>query len=330
MIMKIFTVVGARPNFIKIDPDLPQTIIHTGQHYDFKMSKAFFTGLKLPEPKFNLRCQNNIGKMIDKLMVLFRQEKPDMVLVFGDTYSSLAGALAGAYCNITVAHVEAGLRSKRMDMPEEINRVMIDKIAKVKLCPNHEAEYNLHQEGINDDVYVVGDPMLDTFGRLLPIAKSKDIGTYILITLHRNFNADSPERLKQFFETIARMDEKFYFPVHPRTKKNIKAFGISVPKNIKLLPPQPYKQMIHLISNAKKVITDSGGVQREAFWMNIPVIILREETEWKEIITNGGGVLVGNDKGNLIDAVQNFKNRLSSVPAFGANKRIKEIIYKYL
>lgn len=328
--MKIFTVVGARPNFIKIDPELPQTIVHTGQHYDFEMSKAFFEDFMLDEPAFNLECKDKVGMMIDKLIELFRAERPDMVIVFGDTHSSLAGALAAAYCNIKLVHIEAGLRSHNLSMPEEVNRVLIDRLAKVKFCPNDEAAYNLSKEGITEDVFVVGDSLLDALMSIVPIANTEDRGKYILITLHRAANADSKDKLADFFEAIAETKEQYYFPMHPRTAASIEKFGIKIPDNVKVMKPQVYKDMISLISNAKKVITDSGGVQREAYWMSVPVILLREETEWNEILHKQAGILVGNDKQKLLDAIKSFKGRLNAPPVHGANKRIREIIYKYV
>lgn len=325
--MKIISVVGARPNFLKIDTSLPnQHIAHTGQHYDYEMSNIFFKELKIPKPKWNLG-EKKLGRMIDKLIDLFNKEKPDMVIVYGDTNSSLAGAVAGAHTNIQVAHVEAGLRSHKMNMPEEVNRILIDSISTILLCPNYEAQINLLKEGRRENVYVVGDPMLDAMGRFLPIKKSQDWRKYMLLTLHRNFNADSKESIEKVFNAIEQSGEKFIFPCHPRTAKNIKKFKIRVPKNIKVIQPQGYKTMLALISNAKKVLTDSGGVQREAFWMNVPVIILRNETEWSEIITKGGGILAGD---NVLDAIKNFNGKVNGSPQFGANKKIKEILYKYL
>ena len=247
--MKIFSIVGARPNFIKIDTELPQTIIHTGQHFDFEMSKVFFNGLKLPKPLINLECGNQIGKMLDTLKEILAVHQPDLVIVFGDTNSSLAGAIAAAHCNIPLAHIEAGLRSHRMDMPEEINRILIDRIAKIKLCPNEESKFNLLKEGIKDDVYVVGDPMLDTFMKMLPIEKGENYGKYILVTMHRNYNADSKEKMQEFFDALEQSCESFIFPMHPRTKMNLHGFGIKVPENVKVITPQPYKKIIQLLSD---------------------------------------------------------------------------------
>ena len=330
--MKIYTIVGARPNFIKVDNELPnQTIIHTGQHYDYKMSQVFFDELNIPRPKYNLNCKGNeIGKMIDKLARIFKKDKPSLVVVFGDTHSSLAGAMAAAYQGIQVAHIEAGLRSFRLDMPEEINRALIDKISKVKFCPNEYSQLNLYKEGIRDDVYVVGDPEFDAFMKFVPIKKSKNNRKYILMTLHRNFNVDIKDNLKLILEAVEESGEQIIFPIHPRTAKNIKDFKLKIPKNIKVIQPQTYKQMLSLISNAKRVITDSGGVQREAFWMNVPLVLLRTETEWLDIVGNGSGVLVGTDKGRMVEAIKEFKGHMHAPPLPGANKKIREVLFKYL
>lgn len=326
----IYTICGARPNFIKIDPELPQEIIHTGQHYDYEMSKSFFDDLKLPKPKYNLGCKDKVGKMIDKMIDIFRKDRPEMVLVFGDTNSSLAGALAAAYENIPIAHVESGLRSFNMAMPEEINRVTIDHLSKVKLCPNSYSIKNLAKEGIRDDVYLIGDPSFDAMAKFMPIKKIKNCEKYILITIHRNFNTDSPEFIKSFFEAIKETKEKYIFPIHPRTRKVINENKISIPNNIDAIDPVSYGKMLSLISNSKKVITDSGGVQREAYWMVKPVIILRSETEWEEIVNKNCGVLIGQDMNKLVEAINSFKGGFPEIPEFGANKRIKNILFKYL
>jgi UDP-N-acetylglucosamine 2-epimerase len=329
--IKIITVVGARPNFLKIDPELKQTILHTGQHYSFNMSESFFGELKLKKPKWNLKCKgNDVGKMIDKMRPIFKKEKPDLVIVIGDTHSTVAGAMAAVYEGIKVAHVESGLRSHDMQMPEEINRVIVDRISTIKFCPNAESENNLKKEGIRNGVYIVGDPSLDTFLRFIPIPKGKDYKKFILLTLHRNFNADNVKVIKEIFSAIAESGERVIFPIHPRTEKNIKAFKIKIPRNIEVIKPQTYKGILQLISDAKKVITDSGGIQREASWMNTPVIILRDETEWKEIITSGAGILVGNNKERILEAIRSFSTLMVGAPMHGANKRIRDILYKYL
>ena len=319
--MKIYTVVGARPNFIKLDPDLKQTIIHTGQHYDDNMSKVFFKGLKIKKPKYNLGC-TEVGEMIDKLRVIFRKDKPDVVLVFGDTNSSLAGALSARYEKIPVIHIEAGMRSYT-DMPEEINRVVIDHLAKINFCANEEAGMNLFKEGLEDTIQTVGDPMFESFLRFTPIKKSKDYQKYILVTIHRETNS-TPKFLKEFLKILGKTKEKYIFPAHPRIKKLLK----NVPENVEVREPVGYKEMLSLESNAKKIITDSGGVQREGAWMNVPVILMREETEWKNLVSQGSVRLSNLDQ--LENDIINFKGAIVSAPSKNTNKRIREIIFNKL
>lgn len=328
--MKILTIIGNRPQCMKIDPDLPnQVVCFTGQHYDKNMSTDFFDELDI-KPKYNLKCRNKVGRMIDKLVGVLAKEKPDMVIVIGDTNSTLAGALAAAHQNIPVAHVEAGLRSFRRNMPEEMNRVIVDHISHVLFCPNATAATNLLKEGITKNVHIVGDPEFDTLIRFTPIKRTKNYRRYNLVTIHRNFNTDIKENLTNIIEALKESGKKFIFPLHPRTRNKIEQFKISIPKNIKLIEPQPYRKTLELIANADKVITDSGGVQREAYWLNTPVIIVRDETEWPEIIANGAGLLVGTDKIKLLEAIKHFKGHLNPPPVAGANKKIRDILYKYL
>lgn len=316
--MKIYTIVGTRPNFIKIDPELKQTIIHTGQHYDDNMSKVFFKGLKIPKPKYNLGC-TEVGEMIDKLRPILRKDKPDLVIVFGDTNSSLAGALSASYEKIPVAHIEAGMRS-RTNMPEEINRVVIDHLSKINFCATEEAGTNLFKEGLEDTIHLVGDPMFETFLRFTPIKKTKNNKKYILVTLHRETNAN-PVFMKKFLAILGKTNEQYIFPAHPRVKKLIKY----VPKNVEIIDAVGYKEMLSLESNAKKIITDSGGVQREGAWMNIPVILMRDETEWKNLVKQGSVKL--SNLHELTNDIINFKGSIVSAPTKGINKRIREVIF---
>jgi len=317
---KIFTIVGARPNFIKLDPELKQTIVHTGQHYDKNMSDVFLKGFK---PKYNLNCKGNqVGRMIDKLRPILKREQPDLVLVFGDTHSSLAGALAACYEKIKVVHVEAGLRSYT-NMPEEINRKLIDKIADIKLCPTERALLNLVDEHLEDNAHLVGDPMFDALTKRLPIKKTNNYRKYILITLHREANATN-DYIKKLFRVLESTDEQYIFPAHPRIKKFVK----NVPKNVKIIEPQKYEKMLELESNAKKIITDSGGVQKEGAWMNVPVIVMREETEWVELVNKGSIKLSKLEE--LKNDIENFKGAIISAPTGAVNKKIREIIYKHV
>lgn len=316
--MKIISIVGARPNFLKLDPKLKQIVIHTGQHYDKNMSDIFLKGFKV---RYSLNCKS-VGTMIDKLRPILKKENPDLVLIFGDTNSSLAGALASAYEKIKVVHIESGLRSFT-NMPEEINRMIIDRLSTLRLCPNNESLLNLIKEGLEDHSYIVGDPLVDTLSRFLPIKKTKDFGKYILVTIHRECNANK-DFIENFLDILGQTNEKYIFPVHPRLKKILK----KIPKNVKVIEPQGYKKMLELESNAKKIITDSGGVQREGAWMNVPVILMREETEWNDLVKQGSVKLSNLE--NLKSDIENFKGRVNSSPVFGVNKKIREIIYKYI
>lgn len=319
----IYTVVGARPNFIKIDPKLPQVLVHTGQHFEPKMSRVFFKELELPTPKYNLGCKGKqVGKMIDKLRLILRRDKPSLVLVFGDTHSSVAGALAAKYEGIKVAHVEAGMRSGDKTMPEEINRITIDHVADVNFCTNPIAVMNLLREGITEHVYEVGDPLVDTLFRFIPIQNTPDKGKYILVTIHREVNANK-KWMDQFMKILGETDEQYVFPVHPRTKRVLKA-----PKNVKVIDPQSYGEMLSLQSNAKKVITDSGGVQRESAWMNVPVIVMRDRTEWIDLERQGKIRL--SDFNNLKHDIESFNPLPTGAPRNGANVKIKDILVKYV
>lgn len=317
----IYTIIGARPNILKVDAELPQTLVHTGQHFSDNMSEVFFEELKLEKPKYNLKCKGHeVGKMIDKLRVILRQDKPSLVIVFGDTNSSLAGALAARYEKIKVAHIEAGMRS-HTDMPEETNRVIIDHIASVNFCANENAMANLSREGLNN-MHLVGDPLVDTMMQFMPIERSKLYREYILVTIHREVNANQ-EWLQKFLDILGQTEELYIFPAHPRVKKFLKA-----PKNVKIISPVGYKKMLSLESNAKKIITDSGGVQREGAWMNIPTIVMREETEWVDLLSQGRLTLANLD--NLKEKIETFKVPLCGAPMPGINKKIKEILVRYI
>ncbi|MCK4522408.1 MAG: UDP-N-acetylglucosamine 2-epimerase (non-hydrolyzing) [Nanoarchaeota archaeon] len=322
---KIYTVVGNRPQFMKIDKGMPhQEIIHTGQHFDYNMSQVFFKQLGLPKPKFNLKCKNS-GEMFDKLLKLFKKNKPDLVIVYGDTLSTLMGAIAADYAQIPIAHIEAGCRSNTK-MPEETNRIIVDRLATVRFATTINCMRNLHKEGIiQHSHYIKGDPMFDAMNSFLPIKRTKNNGKYILLTIHRDFN---DKHLKGILTALGKTDEQYIFPAHPRHHK------LKVPANIKLIKPVGYKQMLSLESNAKKIVTDSGGVQREAYWMRIPCITLRDNTEWIESVNDGWSILVGSDKDKVVDAVENFtpepNRHQSEFPVFGVHEKIRKILFKYI
>jgi len=327
--MKLLTIVGARPQFIKaaaLSRELrkkhDEVIVHTGQHYDDNMSKVFFKELEIPQADYNLGIGSNshgaqTGAMLEQIEVVLHKEKPDRVIVFGDTNSTLAGALAAAKMHIPVAHIEAGLRSFNRIMPEEINRVVTDHLSDILLCPSRTAVTNLQKEGILIGVYEVGDIMLDA----LLFAKDKakrsvkilerlkiEKKRYILATLHRAENTDNRKRLGSILRAFLNSNEIIVFPLHPRTKKMIKLFCMEslLGKNVKIIEPVGYLDMVWLEQNARMILTDSGGIQKEAYWLKIPCITLRDETEWVETVTSGWNVLTGANNSKMLSNIANF------------------------
>ena len=212
-------------------------------------------------------------------------------------------------------------------MPEERNRVIIDHIAKVRMCPNAASQLNLLKEGITENVFVTGDPSFDSLGSVLPTKTAKNKGKYVLLTLHRDFNADDVVYLKVLMAALEEYGQPVLFPIHPRTQRTIHKNKIKIPKNVTDTAPVSYKKFVNLVANAKKVVTDSGGVQREAFWLGVPVIILRDETEWREIVSLGAGVLARPD--TLLHELSNFRGKIIAPPVFGAKDKIKDILYRY-
>ena len=326
--MKIFTVVGARPQFIKAVPvsralreaGHSEFLLHTGQHYDKKMSQIFFEDMDIPKPDANLNIASGnhgwqMGQMLSGIEEVLLTETPDWVLVYGDTNSTLAGALAAVKLHIPVAHVEAGLRSFNREMPEEHNRVLTDHCSDLLFCPTQTAVGHLEREGIIQGVYRVGDVMYDAVLQFSEIAQKKlkiltDLGLeskeYLLATVHRPYNTDQPENLKNILEAFGEISTTIVFPVHPRTRKKIDALGDkeNLPQNIKFLEPVGYLDMLLLEKNAKMILTDSGGIQKEAFFFAVPCVTLRPETEWVETVDAGWNVLVGNDREKIVSAVK--------------------------
>lgn len=330
MTLRIITVVGARPQFIKAAAvsrvireqhtnNITEMLVHTGQHYDENMSQVFFEELDIPVPRFNLEiaggCHGAMtGRMLEGIERILLDESPDLVLVYGDTNSTLAGALAAAKLHIPVAHVEAGLRSFNMRMPEEINRILTDRISALLFCPTEVASANLHNEGVRDGVFNVGDVMYDValFYRDLARQRStvktelglKD-GGYVLATCHRAENTDDPTRLEEILIGLSHVSEKMsvVLPLHPRTRKIIGAYGLeSLTEKITLLPPLPFLDMVALEQSAQTILTDSGGVQKEAFFYRVPCITMRDETEWVETVRLGWNTLVGASAARIVDA----------------------------
>jgi UDP-GlcNAc3NAcA epimerase len=341
--------VGARPQFIKLAPlarlctgKFPFFIIHTGQHYDDSMSEAFFRDLEIRPPEFNLGVGSGshaeqTGKMLIEIEKVLSVRKPGLVVVFGDTNSTLAGALAAAKMHIPVAHVEAGLRSFNRAMPEEINRVLTDHIADLLFCPGQAAVINLKKEGIIANVHEVGDIMLDVLMFALQKAKTeakilKGLGLqtkkYLLATLHRSENTDDQSRLSNILKAFSKIEETIILPLHPRTRKMIGQFTLEnlLTANIKVIDPVGYLEMVWLEQNARLVLTDSGGMQKEAYWLKVPCVTLRDETEWLETVATGWNVLVGADCTKIATAVADFKPAARHAPLYGTGQTAELIV----
>lgn len=349
--MKIASVVGARPNFIKLAPlsrelrkDFDEVIIHTGQHYDYEMNKVFFDELNIPEPDYHLGVGSGThgeqtGEMLKRTEeVLIKETPPDLVLVFGDTNSTLAGALAAVKHHIKVAHVEAGLRSYDKRMPEEINRVLTDHCSDLLFCPTKTAVENLNKEGIIRGVYLTGDVMVDALQENIKIAERKSrildeqglkSKEYYLATIHRAENTDDFNRLKSIVDAFCEI-ENLVFPCHPRTEKCLKDSGLwnRLVNSVMVIKPVGYLDMLMLLSNAERILTDSGGMQKEAYILRVPCITLRENTEWVETVEDGWNKLVGVDKEKIVEAVNEPEPEKKQRDVFGsyASGRIVEII----
>jgi len=355
----IATIVGARPQFIKAAaisraiakhnkfkangfPQINEIIFHTGQHYDYEMSAVFFKELGLPDPAYHLGIGSGnhgfqTGKVMEKLEGPLMKIKPDLVLVYGDTNSTLAGGLTAAKLKIPVAHVEAGLRSFNRDMPEEINRVLTDHLSSWLFCPSEQAVKNLAKEGIRNGASMVGDVMYDVcLWHQQRIDKHNNLlselglqsGSYALATIHRAENTDDQESLSSIFKGLERVVSEgtpVVLPLHPRTKKMLHVFSINYQK-IKTIPPVSYEEMLFLEKNAKVILTDSGGLQKEAFWLGIPCITLRNETEWVETVQSGWNIIVGNDADLLDHAIHNLPAGKQGKKFYGNGKAAEKIV----
>ncbi len=350
--MKVVTIVGARPQFIKVAPvsrwlrlHCKEIVVHTGQHYDDLLSGIFFRELEIPAPDYNLEVGSashgrQTGEMLTGVEEVLLKERPDWVVVYGDTNSTLAGALAAAKLDIPVAHVEAGLRSYNRKMPEEINRVLTDHLSSLLFCPTETAVKNLTQEGIIQGVYQVGDVMYDVALWGLEVAERKstilktlnvDAGRYLLTTIHRPSNTDEPDNLAAIMSALNETAETVIFPAHPRTQKAFNHWQIHPNSNVRLIDPISYLDMLVLEKNARMILTDSGGVQKEAYILGIPCVTLREETEWIETVEAGWNVLVGASRERILEAVKNFRPAVPRSPLFGdgnASQRIVEILIR--
>lgn len=344
--LKIITIVGARPQFIKAGMvskaiqnynrkskdknSIKEIVVHTGQHYDYLMDRVFFEELKLPPPDYHLGVGSGshgqqTGLMLERIEKVLDKMKPNLVMVYGDTNSTLAGALASAKLKIPIAHIEAGLRSYDRKMPEEINRLLTDHLSTYLFCPTKQAVMNLAAEGIKNEtgrvVRNVGDVMYDSilhYSKMIEKKSTilKDLGlltpnsskltSYYLATLHRAENTDNPTRLRSILMALNELAKKvlIILPLHPRTKRVIELYHLQKEiKNIKIIDPVSYLNMLVLEKNARLILTDSGGVQKEAYWFRIPCLTLREETEWKETIESGWNLLVGANPEKIFNGV---------------------------
>lgn len=345
--MKILTIIGARPQFIKAacfsricKDKVEEIIIHTGQHYDKNMSDIFFEELNIPKPKYNLEVgSGNHGKQTGTMMIqiekIVEEEKPDVILVYGDTNSTLAGALVGSKLLIPVYHIEAGLRSYNKNMPEEQNRILTDHISKILFCPSKTAIMNLEKEGISKNIYNTGDIMYDAvlYNSILAEKKSKILQKldltpkkYILSTIHRAENTNSKKRLTEIIKALNESEEQIILPIHPRTIGYLKLYNLKVNNNVKIIEPVGYLDMLCLEKNAKKILTDSGGIQKEAYFLEIPCITMRDETEWVETVEYGWNILVGADKNKIKNAIK-AKHLVNERPeCFGNGKTAEKIL----
>jgi UDP-GlcNAc3NAcA epimerase len=347
--MKIVTVVGARPQFIKAAPvgralregGHQEVLVHTGQHYDDVMADRFFRELEIPEPDANLGVGSGshafqTGQMLIRLEEILLAQKPDWVLIYGDTNSTLAGALAASKLHLPLAHVEAGMRSYNRVMPEEVNRVVSDHLSNLLFTPTGTGVENLRKEGITRGVHRVGDVMYDALLHFLPVARRRSSileelgltpGSYALMTAHRPETVDSDERLPQLLAQVGRLDLPIVFPAHPRTRKRLEAFGLlsRLPAGLRIVPPVGYLDMLVLEADARLVLTDSGGVQREAFFLSVPSVILRNETEWPELVELGASVLAGEGFQGVTSEMAPFRPGTAPSEIFGSGDASRRI-----
>ncbi len=341
--MKVLTVIGARPQFIKaavlsrafssFGTNVKEILVHTGQHYDANMSDIFFDELGIPRPDYNLCIGGgshgqNTGRMLEKLEEIMIREMPSCVLVYGDTDSTLAGALAASKLHIPVAHVEAGLRSFNKRMPEEINRVLTDHISTLLFAPSEIARSNLDNEGVSSDkVFVVGDVMHDAARYYKKYARkpswfdtlplSDEPNNFVLCTIHRAENTDDLERMKAILQGLEHSEIPIILPLHPRTFKRLEAYGLGFPDSVFVVEPVGYLEMVWLEANCKLIATDSGGVQKEAYFHEKACVTLRNETEWTELVEAGINVVAGADAAKITNAINSLSWRASSDDIYG-------------
>lgn len=366
--MKIVTIIGARPQIIKASAlsraikehftqSIKEIIVHTGQHYDENMSEVFFKELNIPSPNYNLGVKSashgvQTAKMIVGIEEILLQEKPNAIVLYGDTNSTLAGAIAAAKIHVPIVHIEAGLRSFDKNMPEEINRIMCDNVSTLLFSPSLAGYNNLIREGFSQNIssqpdfnhpniYHCGDIMLDNTLFFKQIAQQNESfqhkygKDFILCTIHRNANTDNKNKLSSIFRSLLRINHKIILPLHPRTKKMMPIMldkylfsEVMQSENIEIIEPVSYLAMTYLENNCSLVITDSGGVQKEAYYMSKPCIILRPETEWVEIVQTGNAIIADTDEDKIVASANKFLNSKSLNPfiALFGNGRAAEFM----
>ncbi len=345
--MKVLSVVGARPEFVQSAPVSralrarhQEVLVHTGQHYDYRMSQAFFDELGIAVPDYNLGVGSGPhGKQTAEILAgmeeVLRTEQPDLVIVRGDTNSTVAGSLAASKMAIPTAHIEAGERSYDRRMPEEINRLVADHLADLHFCASQASVQRLADEGIIDTVHWVGDVMYDALLQNLPLARERSSimdrlglapGRYALVTVHRASNTDDPTRLQQIVAALNNVEETVVFPAHPRTQQALARIGARLSERILQIDPVSYFDMLELEENARLIATDSGGVQREAYCLGVPCLTLREETEWVETVQAGWNLLVGVGVHQIVEAWRDFHPRGERPPIFGDGHAAERIV----
>jgi len=340
--MKVFTVVGNRPQFVKSGPlsaalrdaGVEEVVLHTGQHWFHTLSQVFFDQLGLAEPRYRLDLHtSDVGSMESPIAERIRAESPDLVLVYGDTSSTLAGARAAGAASIPVAHVEAGLRSGDLEMPEERNRIEVDRIAWLLFAPDVRSQEILESEEVLGRIYVVGDVMADATRIFAPVARSHfgipyEPRSYVVATIHRKANVEQP-RLGRIAEGLGRIAEPVIFPAHPRTRARLDEHGIRLGENVRVIEPLSYLEFAALASQARVIVTDSGGLQKEAYWYGVPCVTARPSTEWVDTVAVGGNVLVDDDPEALAAAVANAQMPASLPVLYGdghASERITQVL----
>ena len=338
--MKIITILGTRPQFIKASPvsmalkksNIIEIIVNTGQHYDFNMSDIFINELNIPKPHYNLSVGSNThakqtSDIIYKLEEIILNVKPSAVIVYGDTNSTLGGAISVSKLGIPLIHIEAGLRSYNKTMPEEINRVITDHISTLLFCPSNISKKNLTQEGIQKNVFVVGDVMYDIFMKWESKFNSENrYGEYALLTMHRAENT-VPDILRKRLDQLSKLDLQIIYPIHPRTKNVIEKNAILLPNNIQIIEPVGWLELMSLGHNSKFIITDSGGLQKEALWLKKQCLTIRDQTEWIETIQQGVNYIVKVDENISIPdlSIGDFSNTYGDG---NASEKITDIILK--